>query len=433
MPPHPHQSLHARLPARASTHSLMPMCPSAGASPPSCMSIYWCIPHTYTFREYSAHDKRRVGGGKLAPASHASATLAALFAASFDARNSVARQNEGCEPRFSQLLQALGWTLWDSASGIAEIESTASGKTNIPSYNQPLQPQLGNSSSVLPHTILALHIGCGARALNLRRKGGTTELDNIEACGTRASTRVRVLAHSLGNLQLGGGGGMGSLAVLGIDVEVCSLRVGIFTEKSSIPGGTGGEMEGCDADWVIIELGSGISIAEVDSAAFTACFEGASVGAALVFTESDSIRRAPTTLHHSYITAAIHLLLAFHVATYRDNDIAGIPQALQKSGRPVKAIRARLKGKGGRLRGNLMGKRVDFSARTVIAGNPNLELDEVGVPRTIAMNLTFPEQERVVNDMPVTPYNIAYLQELGIYICKIMQNIAKLSIFQGDL
>jgi DNA-directed RNA polymerase beta' subunit len=84
--------------------------------------------------------------------------------------------------------------------------------------------------------------------------------------------------------------------------------------------------------------------------------------------------------------------LQFHVATYMDNDIAGIPQALQKSGRPVKAIRARLKGKEGRLRGNLMGKRVDFSARTVITGDPNLELDEVGVPRSIAMNLTYPER-----------------------------------------
>ena len=82
----------------------------------------------------------------------------------------------------------------------------------------------------------------------------------------------------------------------------------------------------------------------------------------------------------------------FHVATYMDNDIAGIPQALQKSGRPVKVIRARLKGKEGRLRGNLMGKRVDFSARTVITGDPNLELDEVGVPKSIAMNLTFPER-----------------------------------------
>lgn len=78
-----------------------------------------------------------------------------------------------------------------------------------------------------------------------------------------------------------------------------------------------------------------------------------------------------------------------------DNDIAGIPQALQKSGRPVKAIRARLKGKEGRLRGNLMGKRVDFSARTVITGDPNLELDEVGVPKSIAMNLTYPERGEV--------------------------------------
>ena len=97
-------------------------------------------------------------------------------------------------------------------------------------------------------------------------------------------------------------------------------------------------------------------------------------------------------------------LLQYHVATYMDNDIAGIPQAMQKSGRPVKAIRARLKGKEGRLRGNLMGKRVDFSARTVITGDPNLQLDQVGVPKSIAMTLTYPER--------VTPYNISYLQEL---------------------
>ncbi|EIN13283.1 beta and beta-prime subunits of DNA dependent RNA-polymerase [Punctularia strigosozonata HHB-11173 SS5] len=106
----------------------------------------------------------------------------------------------------------------------------------------------------------------------------------------------------------------------------------------------------------------------------------------------------------AHVTMEYEQLLQFHVATYMDNDIAGIPQALQKSGRPVKAIRARLKGKEGRLRGNLMGKRVDFSARTVITGDPNLMLDEVGVPRSIAMTLTYPER--------VTPYNIAYLQEL---------------------
>ncbi|KAI8353137.1 hypothetical protein B0O80DRAFT_403006 [Mortierella sp. GBAus27b] len=97
-------------------------------------------------------------------------------------------------------------------------------------------------------------------------------------------------------------------------------------------------------------------------------------------------------------------LLQYHVCTYMDNDIAGQPAAAHKNGRPLKSIRARLKGKEGRLRGNLMGKRVDFSARTVITGDPNLSIDEVGVPRSIARTLTFPEL--------VTPYNIDKLQEL---------------------
>ncbi|KAF9923536.1 hypothetical protein KVV02_002857 [Mortierella alpina] len=97
-------------------------------------------------------------------------------------------------------------------------------------------------------------------------------------------------------------------------------------------------------------------------------------------------------------------LLQYHVATYMDNDIAGQPPAAHKNGRPLKSIRARLKGKEGRLRGNLMGKRVDFSARTVITGDPNLSIDEVGVPRSIARTLTYPEL--------VTPYNIDKLQEL---------------------
>ncbi|KAJ7724988.1 DNA-directed RNA polymerase II, subunit 1 [Mycena maculata] len=119
---------------------------------------------------------------------------------------------------------------------------------------------------------------------------------------------------------------------------------------------------------------------------------------------SANVRRCENEGTPAHVITEFEQLLQFHVATYMDNDIAGIPQALQKSGRPVKSIRARLKGKEGRLRGNLMGKRVDFSARTVITGDPNLELDEVGVPRSIAMNLTYPER--------VTPYNINYLQEL---------------------
>ena len=84
-------------------------------------------------------------------------------------------------------------------------------------------------------------------------------------------------------------------------------------------------------------------------------------------------------------------VLQFYVATVMDNDIQGTGTAKHKTGKPIKAIRARLKGKEGRLRGNLMGKRVDFSARTVITPDPNLRLDQLGVPLQIAMNLTVPE------------------------------------------
>ncbi|KAJ3271822.1 DNA-directed RNA polymerase II subunit rpb1 [Terramyces sp. JEL0728] len=106
----------------------------------------------------------------------------------------------------------------------------------------------------------------------------------------------------------------------------------------------------------------------------------------------------------SHIIAELENLLQWHVCTYMNNETAGIPQASQKSGRPIKSIRARLKGKEGRLRGNLMGKRVDFSARTVITGDPNLSIDQVGVPRSIARNLTFPET--------VTPYNLETLSQM---------------------
>jgi DNA-directed RNA polymerase II subunit RPB1 len=102
--------------------------------------------------------------------------------------------------------------------------------------------------------------------------------------------------------------------------------------------------------------------------------------------------------------AAAHILdedtkmLQFHVATMVDNELPGMPRAVQKSGRPLKSIKQRLKGKEGRIRGNLMGKRVDFSGRTVITPDPMLAITQVGVPRSIAQNLTFPEI--------VTPFNI---------------------------
>ena len=97
-------------------------------------------------------------------------------------------------------------------------------------------------------------------------------------------------------------------------------------------------------------------------------------------------------------------LLQYHVSTFIDNQIPGIPAAAQRSGRPLKSIRERLKSKEGRVRGNLMGKRVDFSARSVITPDPNISIDELGVPIKIAMNLTFPEI--------VTKYNIDKLTKI---------------------
>jgi DNA-directed RNA polymerase II subunit RPB1 len=63
-----------------------------------------------------------------------------------------------------------------------------------------------------------------------------------------------------------------------------------------------------------------------------------------------------------------------------DNEINGQPTNRQKSGQPLEGIKSRLKGKDGRLRDNLMGKRVNFCSRSVITPDPILELDQLGVP-----------------------------------------------------
>ena len=97
-------------------------------------------------------------------------------------------------------------------------------------------------------------------------------------------------------------------------------------------------------------------------------------------------------------------LLQYHITTMFDNEQSSVPQSLQRTGKPIKSIRQRLVGKAGRIRQNLMGKRVNFSARTVITGDPNLGIDQLGVPRSIARTLTYPEV--------VTRYNIDYLRKL---------------------
>ncbi|WP_321420575.1 DNA-directed RNA polymerase subunit A' [uncultured Methanomethylovorans sp.] len=85
-------------------------------------------------------------------------------------------------------------------------------------------------------------------------------------------------------------------------------------------------------------------------------------------------------------------LLQYHVTTFFDNEVSGVPPARHRSGRPLKTLTQRLKGKEGRFRGSLSGKRVNFSARTVVSPDPNLSINEVGVPEAIAIQMTIPER-----------------------------------------
>ena len=68
--------------------------------------------------------------------------------------------------------------------------------------------------------------------------------------------------------------------------------------------------------------------------------------------------------------------------------------------RPLKSLSEIIKGKQGRFRQNLLGKRVDFSGRSVIVVGPNLRMDQCGLPKTMALEL-------------FKPHLIARLQEKG--------------------
>ena len=97
-------------------------------------------------------------------------------------------------------------------------------------------------------------------------------------------------------------------------------------------------------------------------------------------------------------------VLQYYIATMIDNKIPGCCPVAQRSGRALKSIKERLVGKQGRVRGNLQGKRVDFSARSVISPDANLSIKELGVPLKIAKNITFPNK--------VNKRNKKYLKKL---------------------
>jgi DNA-directed RNA polymerase II subunit RPB1 len=112
---------------------------------------------------------------------------------------------------------------------------------------------------------------------------------------------------------------------------------------------------------------------------------------------------APVAMHvtEQLIAYSVHCLLD-------GSDVPAPSTGFNRSasvGKSVKAIRKRIEGKQGLVRQNLMGKRTDFTARTVITGDPHVSIRELGVPLTVANNLTFPER--------VTPHNVAQLTALA--------------------
>lgn len=97
-------------------------------------------------------------------------------------------------------------------------------------------------------------------------------------------------------------------------------------------------------------------------------------------------------------------LLQILVLIHFSNDMPKMPRALQYNKKKLASVKLNFSKKQGRFRGNLEGKRVDFSARAVITSDPNIPLNGLGVPLKFVMNLTVPEK--------VTYRNKDYLQQL---------------------
>lgn len=112
---------------------------------------------------------------------------------------------------------------------------------------------------------------------------------------------------------------------------------------------------------------------------------------------------------HDSIVNEVHSELQDSVNILFDtnNTNRSLHQTIRQNG----GIRQRIDGKTGRIRLNLMGKRVEFSARTVLSGDPNLGINEVGIPKSVAENLTIPVTVTDFNVQKIKDYNIRYVQK----------------------
>ena len=97
-------------------------------------------------------------------------------------------------------------------------------------------------------------------------------------------------------------------------------------------------------------------------------------------------------------------LLQLNIAAYINNEQSTMDTITNRSNRPLKTLRSRIEAKKGRVRNNLMGKRVDYTARTVITADPNISINQLGIPISVAMTLDYKEI--------VTEQNLTFLHEL---------------------
>jgi DNA-directed RNA polymerase beta' subunit len=173
-------------------------------------------------------------------------------------------------------------------------------------------------------------------------------------------------------------------------------------EDSSTMGGGGGITAAAAAAAV---LNARIAIAEFSSKEppAAACAAAAGPPAATAWTEEEvaALRFAmpegvltPSAAQVAAIWDQFPLLcekVQNSVTILYDNSGKFAPQARQRTGGAKKSLMDRIVGKGGRIRGNLVAKRVDLSARTVIIPDATLDVDELGIPNAFATILTMQE------------------------------------------
>ncbi|OMO91373.1 RNA polymerase, alpha subunit [Corchorus olitorius] len=110
-----------------------------------------------------------------------------------------------------------------------------------------------------------------------------------------------------------------------------------------------------------------------------------------IITTNASLRQELVETNAAFRCLGTWETLQVEVAQYINSDVRGVPFSMQAS-KPLNGFVQRLKGKQGRFRGNLSGKRVEYTGRTVISPDPNLKITEVAIPIHMARILSYPER-----------------------------------------